>query len=181
MAEKSFLDMVVSGIGAIAPTVANYVMPGSGPVLHDLMRSITGDSADEPIEQVAAKINADPKLFLELQRQAMDHEVKLQQVKAQNLATVNATMQAEAKSEKWPQYTWRPFNGFLYGLAVVAIYFFLPLAGKTVPDVPEFIWLGWGAILGVTTWDRGKVKRAGAGNQKPGMIEGVIRAIKSGN
>ncbi|MDH5525560.1 MAG: holin family protein [Desulfobulbaceae bacterium] len=175
---ENFLNKLLGGIEAIAPTVANLVVPGSGPLLHDLMRSVTGDAADTPIEQVAAKINEDPKLFLELQRLAMDHEVKLHRIEAQKMATVNATMQAEAKSEKWPQYMWRPFNGFLYGLAVIAIYFLLPLAGKTVPDVPQFIWIGWGAILGVTTWDRGKEKRVKVGEQRTGMIVGMINAIK---
>ncbi|MDH5524460.1 MAG: holin family protein [Desulfobulbaceae bacterium] len=172
------LSKIINGIAAVAPTVANMVVPGSGPVLHNLMRSVTGASPDTPIDQVAAEIDAHPELFVELQRAAMDHEVRMAKVEASKLAVVNATMQAEAKSEHWPQYSWRPFNGFLYGIAVVAIYFVLPLIGKVVPPVPEFIWVGWGAILGVTTWGRGKEKRAKAGDIRPGMIESAIKAIR---
>ncbi len=180
MADKSILSTIIDGIAAIAPTVANLVVPGSGSLINGLMRSVTGDPAETPIDKVAAKINADPKLLVELQAKAMDHELQLKQVEAANLATVNATMQTEAKSEHWPQYSWRPFNGFLYGIAVVAIYFILPLAGKPVPAVPEFIWMGWGAILGVATWHRGKEKRAAAGDTGPGLVAGALQAIRGG-
>ena len=83
----------------------------------------------------------------------------------------------KSEIEKWPQYAWRSFNGFLFGLAIVLIYFVLPLAGKTIPAVPHEIWIGWGAVLGVTTWDRGKEKRTKAGDIKPGLIAGAISAI----
>lgn len=172
------LGKIVGGIEAIAPTVANLVLPGSGPLLHKLMRTVAGEPMETPIEQVAAKIEADPALYLELQRQAMDHEARMEELKAKQLATVNATMQAEAKSEHWPQYSWRPYNGFLYGTTVFCIYFALPMASKPVPSVPEWIWLGWAAILGVATWDRGKEKRAKAGDDKPGTIAQAIAAIK---
>lgn len=172
------LSKIFGGIAAVAPTVANLVIPGSGSLLHTIMRSVTGDTAETPIEETAKKIEADPKLFLELQTKAMDHEARMADIEAKKLATVNATMQAESKSEHWAQWLWRPFNGFLFGLAIVAIYFVLPLMGKTLPTVPPSIWIGWGAILGVTTWDRGKEKRAKAGEIKPGLITGVIKAIK---
>ncbi len=178
MADKSIFGTILDGIAAIAPTVANIVVPGSGSLVNSLMRSVTGDPPDTPMDKVAAKINADPKLLVELQTKAMDHELQLKQVEAANLATVNATMRAEARSEHWPQYSWRPFNGFLYGIAVVAIYFVLPLADKPVPAVPQFIWMGWGAILGVATWHRGKAKRAAAGDKNAGLLAGAIQAIK---
>jgi hypothetical protein len=51
---------------------------------------------------------------------------------------------------------------------------------KTVPAIPQAVWIGWLAILGVATWDRGKEKRIKAGEQlKPGLIESAINAIKS--
>jgi hypothetical protein len=49
-----------------------------------------------------------------------------------------------------------------------------------VPAIPQAVWIGWLAILGVATWDRGKEKRIKAGEQlKPGLIESAINAIKS--
>lgn len=101
-------------------------------------------------------------------------------IEAKNLATVNATMQTEAKSEKWPQYCWRPFNGFMFPLAVMFIYFLLPAFGETVPAVPQWVWAGWISILGVATYDRGKEKRAKAGDAATGLIAGAIKAIRGG-
>jgi len=170
---------IADGIKAIAPTVANLIVPGSGTLLGGLMRAVTGDSTSD-IEAVAAKIEADPKLYVDLQKMAIEREVSLAQIDAAKLATVNATMQAEVKSDRWPQYSWRPFNGFAYPLAVILIYFLLPLLGKAVPDVPQWIWLGWLSILGVAVWDRGKEKRAKAGEHKAGLIEGAIKAIRGG-
>ena len=172
------LSKILSGVAAVAPTVANLVMPGSGSLVHTLMRAVTGDGPETPIDEVAKKIEADPKLYLELQTKAMDHEARMADIEAKKLATVNTTMQAESKSEHWPQWLWRPFNGFLFGISIVCIYFVLPLCEITAPVVPQWIWIGWGTILGVTTWDRGTEKRAAAGEIKPGLITGVIKAIK---
>ena len=174
----NILSKIVDGIKMVAPTVATIVAPGSGPLVHALMRAVTGDGPETPIEKVAAKIEADPKLFLELQTKAMDHEARMAEIDARKLATVNATMQAESKSEKWPQYSWRPFNGFTFPLAVICIYFVLPLIERTVPAVPQWVWLGWLSILGVATYDRGKEKRAKAGEQKTGLLAGAISAIR---
>lgn len=170
-------DKIVDGIKAVAPTVANLVVPGSGHLLEGLMRAVTGDNESD-IEDVAAKIEADPKLYVELQKIAMEREVSLAQIDAAKLATVNATMQAESKSEKWQQYSWRPFNGFCFPVAVIIIYFVLPLFSKAVPEIPQWVWIGWLSILGVATWDRGKEKRAKAGEQKTGLLEGAIKAIQ---
>lgn len=174
------LDTIMDGIKAVAPTVANLVLPGSGPLLHSLMRKVTGDGAEVPIEDVAAKIAQDPAMYLQLETLAAEKEVRLAEIAAGNLRTVNETMREEAKSEHWPQFSWRPFNGFCFPLAVILVYFVLPMAGKTVPDVPQWVWAGWLSILGVATWDRGKAKRAAAGEQKPSLLAGAINAIRGG-
>lgn len=174
------LDSIVSGLSAIAPTVANLVLPGSGPLVHSLMRAVTGDGPEADIEAVAAKISADPSLMLELQQSAMAHELEMAKIDAAKLSAVNATMQAEAKSEHWPQWSWRPYNGFLFGTAIVLIYFLLPALNKPVPSVPEWIWMGWAAILGVATWDRGKEKRIKAGESSGGMLDAAINAALRG-
>lgn len=171
------LNEIVDGIKNIAPTVANLVMPGTGPLLHTLMRAVTGDG-ESPIEKVAETIKADPKMYLELQRVSADREVRIRECESKDLETVNITMRAEGKSEHMPQWLWRPFNGFLFPLAIIAIYFVLPWTESEVPDVPQWIWIGWGAVLGVTTWDRGKEKRLKAGENGLGIIGNAIKAIK---
>ena len=173
-------EKIVDGVKMVAPTVANLVVPGSGSLVEGLMRLVTGDN-DSDIEAVAQKIQADPALMLELQKAAMEHEKSLAEIDAKKMESVNATMRSESTSEKWPQYTWRPFNGFTYPLAVILIYFVLPAFGKTVPEVPQWIWVGWLSILGVAVWDRGKEKRAKSGEVDSGLIVKTINAIRGGN
>jgi len=169
---------ILTGVKAVAPIAANLVVPGSGTLLEGLMRVVTGDGPDTPIEAVAEKIAADPALMVQLQEKAMEHEARLAEIEARKLESVNQTMRAESTSERWPQYSWRPFNGFTFPLAVLLIYAALPACGKTVPDVPEMVWVGWLSILGVATWDRGKEKRTKAGETKPGLIAGAIKALR---
>jgi hypothetical protein len=97
----------------------------------------------------------------------------------ETIRQVNMTMRAETKSEHWPQWAWRPFNGFLFGAAIVAIYFVLPLIKVEIPDVPVAIWLLWGSILGVATIGRNQEKRAAAGDTAPGMLQQFLTAIKN--
>ena len=175
---SEIMDKILDGIKSIAPLAANVVLPGSGTLVEGLMRSVTGDKPETPIDEVAARISADPALMVQLQEKAMEHEARLADIEAKKLATVNQTMQAESQSEKWPQYSWRPFNGFCFPAAVILIYFVLPICAATVPDVPYWVWAGWLSILGVATWDRGKEKRAKAGESKPGLIEGAIKALR---
>lgn len=181
----AILQKIIHAVAAVAPTVANIALPGSGTLVEGLMRAVTGDNDRVPIEQVAEKIQDNPQLMIELQRLAVEREIGLARAEAEKakadterIKAVNATMNAESKSEKWPQYAWRPFNGFLFGLSIVLIYFVLPLTGKMIPAVPHEIWIGWGAVLGVTTWDRGKEKRTKAGDVKQGLIAGAIGAIR---
>ena len=176
---SEMLDKIMDGIKAVAPTVANIALPGSGLLVHSLIRAVAGDEPDVPVEQSAARIAANPDLMLEFQKVCVEREIALRNAASADLATVNLTMQAEGKSEHWPQYTWRPFNGFSFPLAVWTIYFILPMLSKTVPSVPEMVWIGWLAILGVATWDRGKEKRIKVGEeQRPGLVESAINAIK---
>ncbi|BBO74415.1 hypothetical protein DSCW_18320 [Desulfosarcina widdelii] len=175
---SNVLEKIIDGVKVVAPMAANLFLPGSGTILEGLMRAVTGDGPEVAIEAVAEKIAADPALMVELQVKAMEHEARLEEIEAKKLASVNQTMQAESKSEKWPQYTWRPFNGFTFPLAVLLIYFALPALGKAVPDVPQWVWVGWLSILGVATWDRGKEKRAKSGDTQTGLIEGAIKAIR---
>lgn len=203
----SVFKNIVQGIGAVAPTVANLVVPGSGPLLDGLMRAVTGDGPETPIEEVAAKIQADPKLYVELQTVAAQKEVQLaeialkkEQVRAQRLATVNATMQAEGKSEHWPQYSWRPAIGFSVAVAFLeSATFVFVLAYRAIVEkdpsaigmIPTLITALTGlfavpmAILGVAVWDRGKEKRAKAGDtsvESGGLVElvGALRGKAGG-
>ena len=148
----------------IAPIAANIFLPGSGSLVDKVMR----ETAKEPnvgMDLVEQKIQDDPALLVEFKKAMMDHEVELAkldvaagQQDVESLAIVNTTMQQEAKSEKWAQWMWRPFNGFLFGPTVIYIYAVLPSIGKAVPNVPQAVWLLWGAVLGITAWGRNRLK-----------------------
>lgn len=181
----SFFDTILTGVKSIAPTVANYVLPGSGSLVEGLLRSVTNNN-DSPIEELAEQVQNNPELYIKFQQLVMDQEIKLADIKAKRIESVNKTMRSESKSEHWPQWLWRPFNGFLFGTTIFCVYFVIPIANVMfdpepsipIPSIPEWIWIGWGAVLGVTTWDRGKEKRIKAGEQKSGLIEGIISSIK---
>jgi len=87
-----------------------------------------------------------------------DSVYKLEELNAQVVVSVNTTMQAEAKADHWPTYTWRPFIGFITGIMVLGCYFVLPLAKIPVPTVPDSVWLMLGGILGVASYFRGKAQ-----------------------
>lgn len=62
------------------------------------------------------------------------------------------------KKEHWLTYSWRPYNGILFGTTVFCCYFLLPLLKIPVPNIPELVWLAWGSILGIASWHRGKMQ-----------------------
>jgi hypothetical protein len=125
---------------------------------------------DDPAEAVSA-LEKDPALALEFQQSMMVHTLKMSQEQTRKLQVVNATMQAESKSEHWPQYSWRPFNGFTFATTLFMNYGFPPIANMfivlfgaddaphLVPgSIPEFVFMAWASVLGVATYHRGKAK-----------------------
>lgn len=81
---------------------------------------------------------------------------------ANELATiqsVNATMQAEAKSEHWAQWLWRPAIGFTFAAILVNNYILLPYAGAMHLGVqplviPDSVWTAMLVILGASAAGR---------------------------
>lgn len=81
----------------------------------------------------------------------------LEELNSNVLIEVNKTIQAEAASEHWPSYSWRPFIGFSFGFYINSTWI-LPLF-KVTPIVlsPDLV-LAIGGILGVASWFRGKMQ-----------------------
>lgn len=73
------------------------------------------------------------------------------------IQSINATMQAEAKSEKWPQYSWRPVIGFTFSAILVNNYILLTYLGhwgiKPI-DIPGAVWSALLVILGAASAGR---------------------------
>jgi len=121
-------------------------------------------------EDLMNKINADPEATAKLWQFQLKHE----EIISRNIAAVNQTMQAESKSERWPQYCWRPFWGFISALAFLALVMLVCLLAyraivegkvEAINMIPQLIFSMTslfavpGAILGVASWHRGKQKR----------------------
>lgn len=71
---------------------------------------------------------------------------------------VNKTMQAEAASDHWPTYAWRPFIGFTAGGVVMTNYILAPVFKFAPVPIDSQVWLFLTTILGVASYFRGKMQ-----------------------
>lgn len=164
MALAQFAPMIAGWLGGSkAQDVASKVV--------GIAQTVTGQSA--PDAAVAA-IQSDPQLAMQFQQAVLNQQVQLQQIALQqeqaelsadqaNTATINATMQVEAKADHWPTYSWRPFVGFCFAIAWLGDYLVLPILHGyntqiTVPVVPPEAWMAVGAVLGVASYFRGRMQ-----------------------
>lgn len=114
-----------------------------------------------------AEIDAD------LKKHALDSGIKLEELAVQNAGQINTTMQAEASSEHWPTYSWRPAIGFAVALAVVlsvltvfAAYGAAIIANRSegLQHLPGVLGAVAGIIavvspiLGIASWFRGRMQ-----------------------
>ena len=112
----------------------------------------------EAIQAAVGAFKADPTKVVEL-------EVALQKARMEfestTLVAVNATMQAEAKSEHWLQWSWRPMFGYTACSILVNNYILLPYLSKfgIVPiEIHSEVWIMIMAVLGVAAYTRGRDK-----------------------
>lgn len=92
------------------------------------------------------------------------------QYQAAAVTAINTTMQAEAHSEHWLQYSWRPLGAYLFYALLLHNYVTAPYAAKwwgivQVP-VPMEVWYVFLALLGVSAYTRGQVQVEEAKNGK---------------
>lgn len=138
------------------------------PVIGDAIESILKNTVGKGVDALIGKYL--PASMSEADKEAMKLEfVKagMEQYKAETEAVkaVNATMQAEATSEHWIQYSWRPLVGFTFIGVIVNNYILAPYAAALglavkVLDIPSELWLAMLAILGVAAYTRGVEKTA---------------------
>lgn len=150
-----------------APVLGSLIGGPAGGAIGGLIA--LGLGVDATPDAVAKELAANPEAAIKLAQIEKERTVELQQLlvtSAQNelLAdtarqhSVNETMRAEAASDNWPTYSWRPFVGFIFGLTFFCVYVVLPLAKVPVPTIPVEAWMAIGAILGVASWYRGKMQ-----------------------
>ncbi|HTB05353.1 MAG TPA: 3TM-type holin [Bacteroidia bacterium] len=85
----------------------------------------------------------------ELQMRDKDNDV---------IKAVNDTMQTEAKSEHWLQWSWRPLVGITFSGVIINNYILLPYfakAGLQAITIPSEMWNAMLVVLGVAAGTRG--------------------------
>lgn len=154
-------------IGKFAPMAGTLIGGPAGAAIGALVSAALGTESTP--DAISAAIATNPDAALKLAQFESDNRVKLQSMMfthADNviaadtaaIQAVNATMQAEAKADHWPTYSWRPFCGFIFGVTFLGVYLVLPLCHVQVPTVPTEAWLAIGAVLGVASYFRGKAQ-----------------------
>jgi hypothetical protein len=136
----------------------------------DIAQAVTGKPNGE--EAVKA-LQADPALVLQYRQAVLTQAVDFERLAVQNAADINATMRAEATSEHWPTYGWRPAIGFAVAfvliasaLVVLAAYAGAMWSGNAKPleYLPGMLAAMAGLvavaspILGIASWFRGKMQ-----------------------
>lgn len=175
MALAQFAPMIAGWLGGQkAEEVAGKVV--------GIAQQVTGQSS--PDATVAA-IAADPNLAMQFQKAVLEQQAHLAEIAADvtkaeltadtaNTAAVNETMQAEAKSDHWPTYSWRPAIGFAFafnlwsgGINVTVAYMgvmFFHVAPDILSLLPQMLTaqaaLNGTAlpILGIASWFRGRMQ-----------------------
>jgi hypothetical protein len=119
----------------------------------------------EAIKDAVSAFKANPEKVLEFEK---DIEIATQTYAQTVVASINATMQAESKSEHWMQWSWRPTFGFAAAAILINNYILLPYLaqfGAQVIPVPMEVWMMVMAVLGVAAWTRGNVQAIQAGKE----------------
>lgn len=94
----------------------------------------------------------------ELQMRDKDNDV---------IKAVNDTMQSEAKSEHWPQWSWRPIVGLTFSVVILNNYVLLPYFAKfglQPIQMPPELWNAMLVVLGIAAGTRGWEKVVNAKN-----------------
>ena len=168
---------------ALAPTAATLLVgPAAGMAVKFLADKLGAPA--ETVEAVTSALqglNETPEgriklaeIDAALRTHAIDAGVDLERLAVANAANVNTTMQAEAASEHWPTYSWRPTIGFAVALNVfmtsltVATAYVMVIFMDRKADVLNYIPAMIGAmaalvgvvapILGIASWFRGKAQ-----------------------
>lgn len=105
------------------------------------------------------------KLRIQSELESQKLGVQMEEIAAKQMESVNQTMRAEASSDKWAQWLWRPVIGFTFSLVLINNYVIMPYFGKyglKPIDIPGDVWSAMLVILGAAAATRGweKVKKA---------------------
>jgi len=168
-----------------APLLGTALGGPAGGAVGVLLANTFGVAPDDPAA-IARAIEADPDAGAKVMELQFRHKERLEEIQLEHakvevqrelgvVTQTNLTMRAEAQSEHWAQWMWRPTWGFVSAAAFLVVCVFVCiLAYKAVIKadqnaltmiplmVAAFTTLFGipGAILGITAWGRNKIKQA---------------------
>lgn len=171
-------------VGKTAPLLGTLLGGPAGAAIGSLVASAIGSEATPSAVSQAMQVN--PDAAVKLAQIESDQKVRLQGLTTQQAmadlaaatqqaSDVNTTMRAEAASEHWPTYAWRPAIGFAVALAVVlSVLTVFGAYGAAIiwghaeglAQLPGILAAVAGIIavvspiLGIASWYRGKMQAA---------------------
>lgn len=167
---------IAMGLAQFAPSLVKWIS-GSDKAADaaqkaiDIAKVVTGQQTGDA---ALTALQADPNLVLKYRQAVLDQEIEFQRLAVANAADINKTMQAEAASEHWPTYGWRPAIGFAVAVDIVASVIVVLMAYigvmffKVDTNVLSYLPAMLGAmaalvgvaspILGIASWFRGKMQ-----------------------
>ena len=172
---------IAMGLAKFAPSVIGWFAGDKAEAgvqkALDIAQAVTGKS--DP-ESALRELENNQEFALKFQTSVMSHELQQMRENTKRIEAVNETMRAESQSEHWMQWSWRPFNGYLFGITIFMNYVFPQIVNMFIRawgtaakdgsynllvagELPEFVLMAWAAVLGVTAWHRGKAKLAKTG------------------
>jgi type IV secretory pathway VirB2 component (pilin) len=161
----------IPGGAAIGTALASAIGSGSSKP-EDILASLSANA--EALQKAKEFELTHQETMLKLQ---LDYEIEQRKADSADVAAVNTTMQTEATSsanENWFQKGWRPFNGYVVGLAsfvvVIGVLYlsYMAVFGKdpgalnAIPTIVSSIAMVLaipGAAVGITAWHRGMLQR----------------------
>jgi len=191
-------DDALHMVADAAPLLGKLLpIPGAG-IAGDLIASAFGTKNDK--ESIAKALAADPNAYQKLKEIEMNNKAALQsqliQAETQRLATINATMQAEMKSDDKYVRRWRPTFGYLVGAtwflqvaltSIAIIYVAMKAPENTtaiyggIAEISGSMVVMWSialSVLGVSVKQRSNDKALASG-QAPTGIVGKITGLLS--
>ena len=132
-------------------------------ILSDIFKGGT-EGIFSGISGIIKNFKADPlelaKLEVAVTEAKANLEARIVEAESRAQEAVNATMRAEAASEHFLQYSWRPLVGYSFVATVANNFILMPYFQKwlTPLPIPAEVWYAWLAILGVTAGFRGLEK-----------------------
>lgn len=187
---------IASKIGQFAPIAGTLIGGPAGGTIGSMVASALG--VEPTPDAVAKALDTDPQAAIKLRELELNHQVEMRKLAVEAAATemqqetlrlgqINETMRAELQSDSWPKSGWRPFIGWVFGLAIGGLFFSMITAIFRQPTIltnAEFtgmlVWLftGTALVLGVNIQQRSKDKQVKGGLvPAAGMAEGLVNKL----